>query len=466
MPSELPDLRGEPSLARALSAGDYRAALEDALPGFLEERRWFADRAAGAFDARIEECVPLSTDGVVVIVIVRVESAAGVARYQVPLLASPSGGVVDALDSAAGAALFLDAISRPVADERLTVTVLNPEAIGGPPRIMRGEQSNTSVVFGDACILKLFRRLAEGRNPDVELTTWLSGPGAFGGVPQTLAWARLDFGGWNADSLVIQQYVANDGDGWEWALERAREANDAVTSGTPFATWLSSADGIELLDGAAALGRVTAKLHSTLASATGDGLGASPFSRDDWDALATRIHEDIDAAVASALTSTVGSADFLSRLHRCVPGPPDSPGSKARIHGDYHLGQVLRTGSGWVIVDFEGEPARPLSDRVAPQHPLADVAGMVRSWDYAAATAAGQAMADWRTAATAAFVDAYREEAAGSAFLPGSPEAEDRLLRMFVLRKALYELRYELDSRPAWAAIPLAALERIATEVR
>jgi len=464
MSAALPDAGGYSSLAAALAAPAYRRELNGSLAGFLRERRWFAGHDLEAIEASVEDTVVLAPTGDLVLAILRVVSGAVAVRYQVPLFAAPSGGVVDALDTPAGAEVFLDALLHGPADARLAITMTDATALRehGRARVLHGEQSNTSVVFGGTCILKLFRRLSEGRNPDVELTAWLSGPGNFASVPRVLAWGGLDAGAWAADSLVIQEFVANDGDGWTWALERAKVAATAVAGGRSIGSWFEAAEGRDLLAGAAALGDVTATLHRALESAMDEGLRPEPFSREDWDEVVGDVHADIDAASAVARDIAPGAAGVLDALHARVPDAPRSFGRKTRVHGDYHLGQVLHTTRGWFVVDFEGEPARSLASRTVLQHPLADVAGMLRSWDYAGATAAGESHRAWVDAAAGAFLDAYRGRAAGSDYLPATRADEDAILDLFVLRKALYELRYELSSRPAWAAIPMAALERIA----
>ncbi|MDZ7729680.1 MAG: hypothetical protein U5Q44_16585 [Dehalococcoidia bacterium] len=186
-------------------------------------------------------------------------------------------------------------------------------------------------------------------------------------------------------------------------------------------------------------------------------------TRDDWMAWQ---HETRTEAARTAQLLEPHDAALAAQVAAYAASAPEEPpagslGLLTRIHGDYHLGQLLDTDRGWVILDFEGEPARPLAERITLNHPLIDVAGMLRSWDYAAHTAGrdNPAREAWLGAVSQAFRDAYWREAgaASTRFLPG-PAARDALLRHFILRKALYELRYELGSRPDWLSIPAAAV--------
>ena len=495
-----------PRLADAFDDPGERGLLERQLPDYLRAQRWFGGRTRRLVATRLERWVPLDSLDVCLAVVAAADSdglttehllflvaaepdadAPGARRAVDDALARPEARVALlrlALDGGRLAGLGVDLVCERVPSGRGAP----PPADYGPGRLAGVEQSNSSVIYGDACILKLYRRLARGRNPDVELGRYLTTEARFAATPPLVASARLDGpGGYDADALLVQGFVANEGDGWLWALAAARRAfNSASPDELP--NWLAAER--ETLAGAASLGQTTAQLHAALAGATGEALRperATARDVEEWagalrmeageTALALERSGLADPALAAALARTRGFA---------VPSPPD-PGLKMRVHGDYHLGQVLRTAQtagGFVVLDFEGEPARPLSERRARQHPLVDVAGMLRSWGYAAHIAAregeGRAVkgagrgstgpdlrpATWEAAVRAAFLDAYWAEAdaARPPFLPADRASRERLLALFELRKALYEVRYELNNRPAWVDIPAGAVLRMASD--
>ena len=304
------------------------------------------------------------------------------------------------------------------------------------------EQSNTSVTIGDRLILKLYRLLEPGDNPDVEVSAFLT-DAAFPDTPALAGWVTYELPGKPpATAAMLSELVPGTGDGWRTML-------------TAFAGGGAPA---EL---AGRVGGLTARLHAALASRPEDPAfpwrPATPAETGSWRASAER-------QLAQAIEAVVG--DDHARLVRLAPAIrarfADAFGSATgttfvgRVHGDYHLGQLLaREDGGFSVIDFEGEPARPLAERRAPTSPLRDVAGMLRSLDYAARTAerdggppADRAVPALRTA----FLDAYGELAPG----------DRSLLAAFELEKACYEVRYEAGNRPGWLWLPLSALERAA----
>ena len=308
------------------------------------------------------------------------------------------------------------------------------------------EQSNTSVVLDeDRLILKLYRLLEPGDNPDVELSAFLTAAG-FADTPAvagTIVWA--DERG-QAAAAMLQEFVPSTGDAWGAML-------DALATDPGRATAI-----------AAAVGRLTARMHHALASrpeeAAFPARPATSAETAGWRASA-------EGQLAQAVTAVSGAEH--DRLVELAPrirarfadtfGSATGEARVSRIHGDYHLGQLLaRRDGGFSVIDFEGEPARPLRERRQPSSPLRDVAGMLRSLDYAARTAtAGRHAAGfhadaWLADARAAFVEAYGEIGAG----------ERSLLDAFELEKACYEVRYEANNRPSWLWLPLAAVERLA----
>ena len=383
------------------------------------------------------------------------------------------------------------------------------EISGGPSArlaVRRGsaEQSNTSIVFGDRFILKLFRRLESGVNPDCEIGRYLTEKAKFSGVAPFAGSIEYvpNEGGEPATLAMLQGLVPNEGDGWKLTVEELDRYYESC-SAVAFPENVSTADdALDLsersasrlardhvgiyLDSAAALGRRTAAMHIALASATDDpDFAPEPLTSEDLQALLTDAHEHA-AAVFEVLKTRVShlpdevveiAASVLSRRS----GILDALGSvkfealraqRIRIHGDYHLGQVLRVKTDFVILDFEGEPARPLAYRRSKQCPLKDVAGMLRSFSYAAqGTLINYAARHpeslerlepwaqlWERSVAAEFLRTYRETSGGANFLPAQRSDFRKLLDVFLLDKALYEILYEMNSRPGWVRIPMQGL--------
>ena len=362
-----------------------------------------------------------------------------------------------------------------------------------PARTAGAEQSNTSAIFGERLIMKLFRRQQHGPNPDVEIGSFLTETTQFANIPPfggAMEYRRD--GGEPATVALLQGLVQNEGDGWQWTLEELDRYYEAAAIRSQSAGALSpealaaSPEAREYagtyLDAAAILGRRTGELHLALASGRDPALAPLIPAPDDLDQLreqmgvhAARSFEALknnlsrlpeDAIEPAGLTLSRRGA-LLARLRRI--GNLRDPGQWIRIHGDYHLGQVLRSRGDFVILDFEGEPARSLADRRAKHSPLKDVAGMLRSFSYAAYAALTKYTSrrpedfaqmeawarSWEALVSAEFLRAYRETVAGVPIVPASAQDFDALLEIYVLDKALYELVYELNNRPAWIRIPL-----------
>jgi len=378
-----------------------------------------------------------------------------------------------------------------------------------PARLGSAEQSNTSILYGQRLILKLFRRLQSGENPDVEICRFLTEVAHFQQIAPFLGEITISpSGGEETTVAMLQGLVASEADGWEWFLDRLSRFFPAVISmaapadGQPAGFVNDSETPLalrehagELLDAAALLGRRTAEMHLALATPTDDpGFSAERFTPEDLNRQGLSIEDQVKSAFealrAKLATLPEDIADdaalllarrreLLARARSLALGT--ASGKKIRIHGDYHLGQTLRTssatGSGgdFVLLDFEGEPARPLAERRRKQSPLKDVAGMIRSFSYAAFAGldqfrsahpgragaaenlAGWARA-WEHAASAEFLRAYRSIISEDESLLPPPEQAQALLTAYVLEKALYELLYELNNRPAWLRIPLIGM--------
>ncbi len=363
-------------------------------------------------------------------------------------------------------------------------------------RRLRGEQSHTSVVYDEALILKAFRKLEFGINPEQEMTGFLTARAGFAHGPQLAGAAEYAGDDGTAVALaVLHRFAPSQGDGWGWVLTHLERLRDFIATrarheplGGDRLVQLVRDSSAAVLEAVRRLGALTGSLHAALASDPVDpAFAPEPITAEDVARWAERIAGDLERTLdmlgprlpglpaaarphaqalldgAAGLRACVGSLDALVAPECC----------KIRIHGDYHLGQTLRTADDFVILDFEGEPARPLAERRAKDCVLRDVAGMLRSFDYAAATALGEdaslAAGDtWRQLASGAFLDGYLGEVirAPVRLVPASRSGLARALTAFELDKALYEVRYEIDNRPAWLDVPLRGLHHIVARVR
>jgi maltose alpha-D-glucosyltransferase / alpha-amylase len=375
-------------------------------------------------------------------------------------------------------------------------------------RVGSAEQSNTSILYGKQLILKLFRRLQPGENPDVEIGRFLTEVARFQRIPPFLGDISIrPEGGQRTTIAMLQGLVANQGDGWQWFLDQLPDFFTAVAALEPppesapagFTNRQESHPAVmkhagRTMEAAALLGRRTAEMHLALATPSDDGaFTAEPFTPEDLARDARRIDTQIVTALdalKSKLPSLVDAIEvdaalLLSRRRELIRRAHaiehlHAPGKRIRIHGDYHLGQTLRTGGenqpgDFVLLDFEGEPARHLAERRQKQSPLKDVAGMVRSFSYAAfagldrftsAESEGIAVSEahaawaklWQNSASSSFLDAYCSTiGAGGDLLPPPQQAQE-LFTAYLLEKALYELLYELNNRPTWLRIPIGGI--------
>ena len=368
-----------------------------------------------------------------------------------------------------------------------------------PSRTGSAEQSNTSLLYDQRMIVKLFRRLQPGENPDIEIGRFLTEVAHFPRIAPFLGdITRKPAEGAPMAIAMLQELVANEGDGWQWTLdELARFYEAAATCPPPgdegHLPTLASPGSIPAeaneraglyLGAAALLGRRTAEMHLALATATdNEAFRAEPLSAEDLrlDArrIDTQVNNTLDALKAKMASLQFETADdaatilsrrieLFGRAHVITSGTPS--GMRIRIHGDYHLGQVLRAKNDFVLLDFEGEPARSLEERRRKQCPLKDVAGMLRSFSYAAWSgldAYRQRHPDstlepwarlWQNSVSTAFLNAYRDTVAANPNLMPAPAQADALLSAYLLEKALYELLYELNNRPTWVRIPLSGI--------
>ena len=429
-----------------------RTPRSDALQAWLPQQRWFASKVRGIAQVAVEDWVPIATGGLAVVGVTL--EGGGVERYAVPLLSGDA--VRDALADPpfCRALLELVATSGVARGDGGEVKGARTRAFPAelpadlPPRPLGAEQSNTSLAFGEALVLKHFRRLQPGVNPEREISWFLTERTSFRATPRLAGDLQYrSRAGESATLAVVQELVRDATDGWRWVLSELDRDGASPT-----------------LAAFRELGTQTAALHLALASDASDpAFAPEPITAADLTAWADAVRKQIEAA------RSVLGAD------RAVPQVPDvtaglaalADRQKIRHHGDFHLGQTLRRpDGGFMIIDFEGEPARALEERRHKHAALRDVAGMLRSIDYAAAHARGAARDEraetWAREAGAAFAGAYRAMAGAAPFLPTSSEAFDRAVAVFVLEKAAYEVVYEANNRPDWIEIPARGLARAA----
>ncbi|HLH47591.1 MAG TPA: phosphotransferase [Acidimicrobiales bacterium] len=440
------------------SSAELTAALEAMLPGYLPRQRWYSGSDdLGDDGARVVQTKELASTGDGSRHLHQVLVEAGGGRYQLLVGERPAGEPAEFLHGHEGAVLgalehsyLYDATLDPELARALLPVVTGGSETASRVRPVSAEQSNTSLVYDDRVILKVFRRLHEGRNPDVEVTTALAGAG-FAHVARPVGEWRED----DTDLAFAQQFLAGGTEGWALALTSLRDFYDSGLADP------AEAGGDFALE-AGRLGRVTAELHVALAAA----FGVQDDWADGWSALVDDVGRRLAAFGAEGGAGAPGGSSAEGALERLRSVADLGPA--IRVHGDYHLGQVMRTDGGWYVLDFEGEPARPLEERVRSASPLKDVAGMLRSLDYAARFALierGDAADDdprapaWVACNREAFLTGYRA-AAEERLLPGG-EAFDLVLAGYELDKALYELDYEKAYRPSWRPIPAAAITRI-----
>jgi maltokinase len=461
-------------------------ALAPQLAEYLPRQRWFGAKDRTIELVRIRSIETLVGEGAWP-ALLRVDAdvslqGADDARYQVFLGLRPTGvaceflaghesAILGEFETTQGQALVYDALL----DSELALALLRVVAPDKPAERVRplgAEQSNTSLVYDDAMILKVFRRLNEGRNPEVEVIETLAAVG-FTQVPEPLASWRKD----DVDLAFLQRFLAGATDGWNIALTSLRELFAEYTIGASpppgDALGAGAAPPFEGPDPAEArgdfageaerIGEVSAEMHQALAR----GFGTHKVTGADY---AKALEEQLEQVLAPGSGSPLDGAlaDGARRIINRLRDVPD-PGPAIRVHGDYHLAQVLRTDAGWFVLDFEGEPARPLEERTRPSSPLKDVAGMLRSLSYAPAVALSYQEDDlsslgraWETRNREAFMTGYlRKAAEREPILPTDPAIRSAVLAAFELDKALYEVAYERANRPDWAHIPLAAVQRL-----
>jgi maltose alpha-D-glucosyltransferase / alpha-amylase len=550
-PTEAPELTvaGEWT---ALLRGRGRERLESVLPTILHRQRWFGGKAREILSCNVSDVVDVGRkdDPTLRLLLVRVEYTEGEGEEYVLALDFAEGEEAGRISASTPNAVLAhvkargqrgvngvlyDALHDPTVGSALLEAVARGrkfragkgELVGRRDRplgsqaeraeldasVLKAEQSNTSIVFGDRYMMKVVRRLERGISPDVEIGRYLAG--RVDHVPELLG--TIDHVREDADEpatvAMLTRFVPNEGDAWVHTLDELERFSERVLSDPPDAgRTLPGARSSALtlaakeipeavhdalgpyVDSAILLGQRTAELHVALAAGEDEAFVPEPFTtlyqRSLYQSMRNALRRGLQAA-RKGITSLPDPAardhieqlsaredEILERLKSLSTTKIDAV--RTRIHGDYHLGQVLWTGRDFVIIDFEGEPARPLGERRLKRSPLRDVAGMLRSFQYATASAlrfqlerggvtqdrAGYDdlrgwLAYWHRWASAAFLRGYLETAAGQPFLPSDPDNISILLDAFLLEKAIYELGYEMNNRPEWVDIPLTGIAEV-----
>lgn len=492
---------------------ELRQRLLSQLPSFLTAQRWFGGKARRIVSVDIVDAIPIrgtEPKSIILTAAVNYEEGRG-ETYSIPILTVAHGGLVeDAFSRPEFLAELLDIIKeeRDLAGDggglcgcrgaSFAELVGLSEAV--KPKLLTGEQSNSSVIYGERLILKFFRRIEEGENPDLEIGRFLSERARFPHIARIAGWIEYrPQHGKAATQALLQEFVPNQGDAWRYTLRTLTPFYQKVRA-TPGPELFTSREPVEfagesmgkLLSEIGLLGKRTAELHLALTSDHDDpAFAPEPFTNE--------FQKKLEASFAELIGGTLQllrerlatvpveykehAAEIASREQEiarifCDALRAPIAAARTRIHGDYHLGQVLYTGSDFVIIDFEGEPARPLTERRVKQSPLHDVAGMLRSFHYAAfapllagstETSISQGQNKplrrwaeaWSFSATSRFLAQYYETSGAVHYLPASLLQRTKLLEVYVLAKAIYELDYELNNRPTWVGIPLEGISRL-----
>lgn len=487
---------------RLFTTPEGRTTLEQQiLPVAISRCRWFGGKARQPYRFSIREVLAVSDEpNTTRLLLVEIDYPTGPAEcYQLPLQIAaralgdfPPGAIFARFGNEA---LLFDAIH----DERFRAELFGLMLRGSerstagpligtrgsfldaideilPSRAHASEQSNSSIIYGERVFLKLYRRLEEGVNPDAEILRFL-GTRNFPHVPPYVGGIEYHPATGPARLLALATgVVPNDGDGWTFTLRHLTQYFSTVAAGDGLAAGKLQAD---YLAHAARLGERTGQLHLALATETHDpDFTPEPLTAEDFTALAGAIRRSAEA-VEKFCTEKFSQFDpimraqveaLLTRIPVILARASELPAfstsaARTRTHGDYHLGQVLHGPNGFVIIDFEGEPASPLTERRRKKSPFRDVAGMLRSFHYAAhaaletlgegRTSLDGAAESWARHAQETFLESWLATTSGAVFRDSDATTECALLEAFLLEKALYEVRYEVNNRPTWLAIPL-----------
>jgi maltose alpha-D-glucosyltransferase / alpha-amylase len=541
--SSLPVIRKNTAWQDLLDDKLVRRTLESrVLPAYIRRQRWFGGKARLIQDVHILEWIRMErSEWTSFLLLVEVEYTEGVPEiYVLPLAFAPAGpegsdlpeGALAYLELKTGRGVLFEAVYSPAflkillnmitGRKRVATTGGRLLPIAGTflrgitergetdlePKLLRVEQSNTSILYGGKLILKLYRRTEEGVHPDAEVIRYLSEKAHYPNIPPFAGSLEFKKSGREPILLALmQEFIPNQGDAWSYSLSAVGRYYDQVLAKRSTITELPIPPG-DILDAALVdppplmeelisglflgmielLGVRTAELHLALYSRDEKGFTAEPFSllyqRSVFQSMQnlSRNHFRLLRRVLPTLTEGVRAEaaeilDLEQEVYRAMQAITGEKISvvKTRLHGDYHLGQALYTGRDFIIYDFEGEPARSLSERRLKRSPVRDVAGMIRSIHYAAMTSLLKHMtvreedvvslepwADiWYHYVAGAFLRGYQRTAKGAPFLPEERSELAHMLYPFMLEKAVYELGYELNNRPEWVVIPIRGIKHL-----
>jgi trehalose synthase-fused probable maltokinase len=424
---------------------------------FVRSQRWFGSKTREVAHANVvDRAMLIEAEPGLELVLVEIRFDTGTHEtYQLLV----SGDQLDALGDPANVRELVHLIRGGVTAQAAEGTVEFRPVLGfahlgtdlRDARPVGAEQSNTSIVFDDELILKVFRRLEAGINPELELLRFLTEHG-FPNIAALGGWYAYAGRPIDATLGILQEYVSGGRDGWELALDEIEHEPD------------------RFLERLRRLGAVTGEMHRVLGSDSGDPtFCAETPSVESLGLLTATVDEEIERIFLTLpedderVAPIAGRGEEVREQLRQLTYA-GAIGRIIRHHGDFHLGQTLWNGDDWVILDFEGEPARSLPERRRKRSPLRDVAGMLRSFAYVVSAAriirGVEAPPEWEERARDVFLDGYLG-AVDPTLIPAGPEAIRRLLSVFELEKAVYELRYELDNRPDWVGIPVAGILRL-----
>jgi maltose alpha-D-glucosyltransferase/alpha-amylase len=527
----VPSINAPAQFDMLLGDGQREQLEREVLPKYIHNARWFGSKARSFRNLKVTEQLPISpsADGArlwlvevnyldapsetytIPVEIASGESAHSIAQSApqaiVARFASSNGAVLcDAIwDSAFRSNLFEAIVQRRTLRAQAGQFVgvvkddLEPQDPGVSEKsyVLNAEQSNSSMLFDNKFFLKLYRKLEDGVNPDVEITRFLTERTEFPNVPAFVG--ALEYRRAKAEPTVVcllQRAVANEGDVWTLTVDALGRYYDRVlerkadfqNETAPPGPLLDELIGGVYPEKVKLLGQRTGELHLALASRSDDpAFAPEPFNamaqRSVYQSMRTSLRRaftflekklsDVPAKFRSEAREVLAAEkEILAREKRLLDRRTSA--AKIRIHGDYHLGQLLYTGKDFVILDFEGEPARPLSDRKMKRSALRDVAGMMRSFQYAAYAALWQpAMrkedvpflerwADlWYRHTSSVFLQSYLHTTASAIFIPKNSEDFHIMLEAYLLDKAVYEIAYELNNRPNWVIIPIRGIKHI-----
>ncbi|MCG8353225.1 MAG: putative maltokinase [Chloroflexales bacterium] len=526
--------------------GSGKAVLESVFPNYIKERRWFGGKSRTILAVHIIESIAMPQNDLegAYLVLLSVRFTEGDPQtYALPITFATGerarsvrenipqtiiaqlklnghdapGVLYDALWDRDFSLLPLQAIAQHrefpgVEGKAIATTTSAFQPILGDktaddldPSLARGEQSNTSVIYSDRFILKLFRRLEAGANPDLEIGRYLTDQRHFACIPPVAG--AIEYRKGNAEPItlaILQGFVPNEGDAWKYTLDTLSGYFERILSEYAEREAVKPPDKplLELIDeelpdlprdmidhyleAARLLGQRTAEMHLALsAEVTGVSFAPESFStmyqRSVYQTMRSQLGRVFQSLHKSLPKLPEAARPDAEKVHKLEPRILDCfqqmlalkiSTARIRCHGDYHLGQVLFTGNDFMIIDFEGEPAKLLSERRRKRSPLTDVAGMLRSFHYAAYTAffneieSGIVLPEhiasterwarfWYTWVSATFLKSYLKTSASASFIPPTRDQIQAMLTAYLMDKAVYELGYELNSRPSWARIPI-----------